>query len=56
MAAFLRLADNSVNPNEKGGDNARLDAYSLMARLMAMGNDDMKSNITDEYNHLFEQE
>ena len=56
MAAFLRLADNSVNPNEKGGDNARLDAYSLMARLMAMGNDDMKSNITDAYNHLFEQE
>lgn len=56
MAAFLRLADNSVNPNEKGGDNARLDAYSLMARLMAMGNDDMKSNVTDAYNHLFDQE
>lgn len=54
MAAFLRLADNSVNPSEKGGDNARLDAYSLTARFMAMENPEMKNNIQTAYKHLFE--
>lgn len=55
--AFKNLGQSfNIALDEKGGDNARLDAYSLMARLMAMGNDDMKSNITDAYNHLFEQE
>ena len=53
MAAFLRLVDNSVNPNEKGGDNARIDAYSFAARLMAMENPEMKENILAAYKHLF---
>ena len=51
--AFFRLVDNSVNPNEKGCDNARLDAYSLAARMASMDKKIMKKNISDAYKDLF---